>query len=435
MKKLLLISNDEQLCNDIRGFLGTNDVLTCVSGTDDAVINLRDKASDLVIIDNDFLPSGGIEAFKAIKNRVPRLRAMMISKAGKISLAVEISKLGALSFLSKPLNKEKFIDSLEKICEDRSLPFLKVMSGKGCEWLEGQSSCINDFISRAEEAVRSEENIMLTGGFGAPLEYSARLIHDNSSNSNRRFVKLELSSFEKESLESMFWTTMREIMSHDVTSGAIAREEKCGTLYLEGFDILPEHFQKSILEYFGKSLDDKSDKDIRVIIGANKNFSFAKKYADDRPAGFLRLDVPDLKERKEDVGFIVNAYIRSFCQKYNKNINGMDPKIFDIFALHDWPGNYDELRCLIDCAVLKCRDGMITINDLQMDFEMILKTSIKASMKMGDWTLSGAYKNFRKNVIKVILSYCGDDANKAAKFLDLPKTAFVEELEDLEISA
>lgn len=434
MNKILFFSKDQQTSALAESILKDGFSVRSVSDLNEALEHMKKKLSDLIIIDGDCDGINGLESFRTLKSVLPRIKAVLIAKKGNINEAVSAAKSGVIDLLSKPLQKETLIVSIEKILSKADIQGKLVVPSAGKEWLSGLSASVQDLFIRMEEASGSDRDLMVSGKSGVPRAFVARIVHDNSSNRKRKFVEMNMASFEKEASEAMFWTAINELLAehpHDARS----EREASGTIYLEAFDTLPLHFMESVLEYIVNKRSAKSDRDTKIILGVSDGAFSVKGGKDGLLSDFLRLDVPALEERREDIPDIANALIGRFCEKYSKEIKGISLEVLELVMDHSWPGNYDELSSFIESSVLRAKGTVIELADIPADASMVLSTSIKRAMMKNQWDLSSSKDHFQKKLIEIVLESSGRDLGKCAKLLDIPRTALLESIKRLGIRA
>ncbi len=431
MKKALLLSSDQALSAAISS--GLSGVMSL--DTDRDILSVADKMSrksfDVLVIDSEGTENGGIEAYKTIKNSAPRVKAVMLSKKGEVSEAVEATKLGVNDFLPKPLDPAKLLSSLQKVLREEFYPGGLLRPAEGGEWLEGLSPRLQDLTRNIEEVSRSDNDLIIVGSYGMPKRYLAEMVHMNGHNRDKKFVELKLSIFEKESSESMFWTALKELLSEQPHQ--TKKDEQCGTLFLDDFDALPAHFEHSILDFLAKRSAQGIDKTVRVVLAVN-NDALLERYADKGTADkFLKLFIPKLKDRKEDIPSIADSMLRYSCDKFGKDIKGISSDVIAFFMMHDWPGDYIEMARLIDAAVLNARAQYASMKDFPVGREMFISSALKAILARGDWTLSTAVDSFERQLLNMLLEISGGSVDDVSRLIDMPKTSLEEMMHKLGI--
>ncbi len=412
MRKVLIFSEDKDLCDSLESYLKETCLVRCMTELEKVIDHLRQKSSDILVIDNDSDNFKGIESYKTIRSVVPRVKTIMLSRSPDVSFAVNASKLGVLDYLNKPLPPERVLESINKILGlQEDLGAVAVPEGAGI-WWQGTSLCIRDFLDRIKESGGSDKNILLVLESGMSGEQITRVIHENSLNKKRKFVSFDLASFEKESSEAMFWNSIKQLLA-DNPDGFSSSSDYSGTIYLNGFDVLPAHFKTSILNFLNNKRGEKIDSTIRIVLGAG-----TKQGMD----GFIELAVPPLRDRKEDIPILVKSLVEMFASKYGKTVKGADFDVFDILLSYDWPGNYEELSLVIESSVLKCQNGIVSLCDVPVDFKMVLAHSLRKAIGSSDLSLTSSQSEFKKTLVETLSAYSSGNIDPVAKLLDVPKT-------------
>ncbi|MCX5749955.1 MAG: response regulator [Candidatus Saganbacteria bacterium] len=432
MNKILIFSKDPSVCPGIENMLSGSYNVHSVSDLNEALEHMRNKHSDIIVIDGDCEGINGLEAFKTIKSVVPHLKAVMISKKGNINEAVAAAKKGVLELIPKPLSKESLEGSIEKIISRSQYPGRMVIPDDTVPWLEGTSAVVQEMFVKIEEAALSEQDVMLIGTIGASKKMVGRLIHDNSPNRKKKFIELNLTAFEKESSESMFWTAVNELLA-DHSSDTRSEKEASGTIFLDGFDLLPVHFEQSILEFLKNRSAAKIDKSIKIILGTAGDIAVSMEGKGKLIEDFIKIRIPEIEERKEDIPAMLKAYTDKFCARHDKNIKGFSSDALQLMMDYSWPGNCDELSSVAEAAVLRAKGDYIDISDLPVDSSMILGASLKKAMVKGDWDLSSSKDIFHKRLINTVLKSSGNDTDAASRILDVPKTTILDSVKKLGI--
>lgn len=410
-KTILLIEDDHKTENAIRESLGREYNLETVKDGEAAAAFLKKKTPDLMIIDFDLKKEDGLQVFKKLQLSA---KVIMLSALGSIPLAVSATKLGVSEFLRKPIDAKQLRIAVEQNItrEETRLRWVE-----GLEWLRGGSPKLKKMFSDISYALQGTKDILLIGERGIPAEKVAEFINVNSPHKNRRLIKIDMSSFRKESLEPHFWASVQEFMAVPEGSSLQSEKERCGTLYLENVCNLDEHFLLAIFNFFKER-----KKSLRVIFG----------YYDKKtiPGGYALVEIPPLRERKEDLPYLLELYLKRYCSKYNKRVKFVSTEVLEFLATYDYPGNYLELERMIQEAVLKSPGENLELKDFPLDFLGMLQTSLKEGMAQ-NLTLEEAKRRFEKDLYHLVLRKSDGDSSKVARFLDVPKSVLVERLKDL----
>jgi two-component system response regulator HydG len=407
---ILLIEDDPKTEASIREALGKEYALEAAPSTASAAAFLVNKTPDLIIIDFDLKGEDGMQVFRSLGSSV---KTVMLSASGSIPLAVSAAKSGITEFLGKPVNADLLKGAVERNILKAEA---KLRWVKGLEWLRGESPKLKEI----QKSLRENMDIILVGEQGAPKEEIAEFIHSNSPKKERKLVKIDLNSFRTETLEPHFWANIHELLAIPSPASLQNEEDRCGTLYLENVDGLSDQFKLSIFNFF-RERPAKIDKGIRVIFGGYDKISIH---------GYAYVEIPPLRERKEDIPYLLGSYLARFSSEYNKNVGFISSEVLNFLTAYDYPGNYAELENLMRSAVLRATSERLEIKDLPFNLKRLLLTSLKEGLKEG-LTLEEAKRRFEKGLYDVLLKKSEEEKSSVARFLDFPKTALTERIEDL----
>jgi PAS domain S-box-containing protein len=231
----------------------------------------------------------------------------------------------------------------------------------------GKSKVMRELFKNIEEISRSEANVLITGETGVGKEMVANAIKETSKRRGKIFVKVNCAALPDALLASELFGHIRGAFT-DAVKDRIGRFEYAngGTIFLDEISEIPINMQSRLLriiqegtfERLGESVPRKVN--VRVIAATNKNIESeikAKRFREDL---FYRLNVipfhiPPLRERKDDIVFLVNYFIRKYAGKYGKTIETADSEIMEIFFNYDWPGNVRELENVIEYSLVRSK--------------------------------------------------------------------------------
>jgi len=413
---IVLFSDDHELPPIVREAMREWDVqLAPDLETARELVRLQPAA--LVILDNDLKAIDGLTAFRQLRLVAPDLKVLMLSSANDIPLAVSAAKLGVADFLKKTFALSQLKEAIERLSGGISKPFVSLRTdwGKG----EGLKKLY------AEIQTLSSNNIILFGETGIDIGPVAELIHQNGRQRSRRFERIDLASFKRENLEAYFWTSVQELLAAPTAAALQDEDERCGTLYLENFDRLDQGFKSSILEFFRKRKE-SLDQSTVIVIGTEAQELLAA-----QSAGYTKLVIPALRERKGDFPFILAAYLQRLAVACDKNILGISSEAISFLAAYDFPGNYRELEALVEKAVLNCRGEVVSLADISVDYETYKEIFLKKARFEGLVSLDEVRRAFEAGLFNFLALKNGDDLGGLARYFDLPRTAVADRMNEL----
>jgi DNA-binding NtrC family response regulator len=415
-KTILIITDNHKTEASVREVLGKRYDFEVARDSRQAAAQLAKRSPDLIIIDFDLKGEDGLRLFRNLGTSV---KTIMLSASGSIPLAVSAAKLGVEEFLRKPMNAEQLRASVEK---NISREPLKLCWKEGLEWLRGGSPSLQKMLGSIQDILGENRDVILVGEQGIPKDRVAEFIHSNSPRRAKRFVKVDVASFRRESFETHFWAAVQEIMSLPGVDSVQSEEDRCGTLYLENVENLDDHFKLSILDFF-KERKGKIDKGISAIIGVCNKSAIQEN-------GYVLIEIPPLRERKEDIPYLLELYLKRSSIKYGKEVKFVPTEILDFLVTYDFPGNYQELERLVEGAVLAAASDKLELENFPFDFRGLLQTSLRKALRE-NLTLEEAKRRFEKGLFHMLLKKSGGESSRVARFLDIPKTVLAERLEDL----
>ncbi|MFH1541500.1 MAG: response regulator [bacterium] len=367
---------------------------------------LQKKKPDLVIIDFDLKGEDGLQVFRSLKITCP---VIMISNTGSIPLAVSATKQGVADFLRKPVSAKQLIETIAKVLSNRPV---KLNWLKGLKYLVGDSLKLSDLMKEIDQAIKQKEDVLLSGEPGVPKERLAELIHLNASKGRRRLVKIDLSIYRQTDREAQFWAGIRKLTE---ISG-----EGCGTIFFDHLDSVSEHFQHSLLDFF-RQRSSRVDKSITVVFGVvNKQTIW----------GYQSIEIPPLRQRRDNIPYLAGWQVRESAQHFNKSVNSLSLDVLNFLFSYDFPGNDLELIQLLDQAVQQATSEKLELSSFPLSLTNIYNTTLKKSLREGA-TLSNSRARFERELYRVLLAKTNDEVATVARFIDLPKTALLDRLENL----
>ena len=417
-KQIFIIEDDPKTEASLREILGKDFELEGVGSDVAAVAYLTNRHPDLIIIDYDLKAKDGLQLFKELR---PLSKVIMLSFTDNISIAVAAAKAGVAEFVRKPVEAGLLREAVNR---NIRRPEEKVVWGEGMEWLRGESLRMKQMLNEILAAIKTGKNLILIGERGIEKDKLVQFIHSNGLKKERKIVTLDLSSFRRESLEAHFWMTMQDFVAKPVTTSVLNEADLCGTLFLEKVDSLDDLFKTMLFNFFQEK--NKIDQNVRLVMGLYEPTALQKQ----KTEGWIRIEIPTLRERKEDIPYLMNLYLKRYALFYNKNINRISTELLDFLVSYDFPGNYLELERMIQAAVLNAAGEVLEMKHLPLAMEALLQSSLKKYL--GEYApLEKAKRSFEKNLYAVLLDKAEGDHTQVAQFVDLPKTALSERFKDL----
>jgi two-component system response regulator HydG len=391
-KRALIIDDDIDLCLLLSRFLNKNGFETSTAHSGAKGIALYDPANfDVVICDYRLDDMDGIKLIKGLKAKNPHVAILVITGYSDIKTAVEVIKLGAFDYITKPLIPDEVLSILNKLLsrsEEKSTTQEQVreVGADGSkkkvssEFYTGKSPASVFLHEQANIIAGTNYSVLLYGESGTGKEVIASLIHDMSERANKPFIALDCGTLSRELAGS-------ELFGHVKGSftGAIQDKEghfelaEGGTLFLDEVGNLSAGVQAALLRVIQERKfkrvggNKEVPTDVRIIVASNENLSEAHRKGKFREDLYHRLNefsihLPPLRDRREDIMPLAEFFLEQSNKETKKNISGFNEDVLNIFLEYSWPGNLREFRNVVRRAVLLTPgDAKIAVSSLPQE--------------------------------------------------------------------
>ena len=365
---------------------------------------------------------------------------VLMTAYGSEKVAVQAMKRGAYDYITKPLDLEKLDAVLTRALHSRKVEtenrqLREELDKKfGLEKLIGNSPAMVEIYDRIRQVAPTRATVLIEGESGTGKELVAQSLHMLSPRKAARFVAVHCAALSPQLLES-------ELFGHEkgAFTGAIERrmgrfeEANHGTIFLDEIGEIDAATQVKLLRVLGEQTIQRVGSnqtlkvDVRVVAATNKNLEAMVREGKFREDLFYRLDVvpihlPPLRERREDIPLLVNAFVQEYSRQNQKRISGLSADAQETLQRYNWPGNVRELRAAIEHAVALCRGERIGTRDLParvlgqptmaLDSEPNGIPSVQPNLN-----LEGMEKNF----IRQALRLTNQNVTEAAKLLGISR--------------
>ena len=407
---------------------------------------INKKSVDLVITDLRMPVMSGYELLKRAASTFPTLPIIVLTGHGSIEDAVKAMQDGAIDFFTKPvdldhimltakkaLNNSKIIEQNIKLTQE--ITTLK-QKAKLSKTIIGKSEKLTKMMSTIEQVAPTKATVLITGESGVGKELVADALHSLSDRKDGPFIKVHCASLSANLLES-------ELFGHEKGSftGAVSQKKgrfelaNGGTIFLDEIGEIDANTQVKILRVLQEREFERVGgtqtihTDVRVVAATNRNLEEEVKKGNFREDLYYRLnvvhiEVPPLRERKEDIPLLLNSFLNEFNNENSKNIDGFTPQARKLLCSYSWPGNIRQLRNSIESAVVLSRGKLIDVEDLPeqvVNHENESELSIKVGLSLDE-----AEKLF----IMSTLDYCGGNKTKASEMLKIGRKTLHRKLEE-----
>jgi len=385
MGRILIADDHDALRRGlVRGLTAAGHEVEEASNGNLAIERLHDSYFDVVLSDLKMGGSDGLDVLRTAKALHPTSAVILMTAFGSVHTAVEAMKIGAFDYVQKPFEIEEMELKVEKALEHRRLKheieYLRHTQQDIYDFdrIVGASGALQSVLAIVKKVAKSNTTVLIRGETGTGKELIAGAIHHNSLRSSRNFVKVNCAALQENLLES-------ELFGHEkgAFTGAdkqrIGRFEQAdgGTLFLDEIGDMSPSTQAKILRVLQEHEFERLGGtrtlrvDVRLIAATNRDLPAMVQTGQFREDLYYRLNVvsiemPPLRERKDDIVPLANTFIRRFAGELKKKIEGLDPDAQKLLMRYNWPGNIRELENTIERAILLAEGRAIAGGDLRL---------------------------------------------------------------------
>jgi two-component system response regulator AtoC len=446
---ILIVDDEKHTREGLRQSLEEEfDVYT--AGNIDEALNVLDADRvDLVLTD---LRLGGEDGMALIEKVLQRARppiCILMTAYGSIATAVEAMRKGAYDFVTKPINLDELGMKIRRAINGQRLEQenqqlkQQVDQRFGLENLIGESPAMHRILDTIRQVAPTRATVLVLGESGTGKELIARAIHNLSNRNKTRFIAFNCSAFSPQLVES-------ELFGHEKGAFTGASERRIGrieqaaggTLFLDEIGEIDGNVQVKLLraldpgvfERVGGNQTIKTD--IRLIAATNRDLArlvSEKKFREDLyyRLNVVQIRVPPLKERKEDIPLLANAFLKEISQRDNKTFRPLSPEAMEALLRYDWPGNIRELKGAIDSGVTLAIGPQITLQDLPLT---ISEARFSGSAGIDE---NAGQMNIHNNEMRLILRALEEtrgNRTEAAKKLGISRRTLHRRLKELNLT-
>jgi DNA-binding NtrC family response regulator len=431
MKGIILVVDDAE---DIRELLasvlrGSYEVAEADSG---AALKqaFTEMQPDVVLLDIKLPDADGLDLLPLIKKQWSECEVIVLTGNATFDAAVEATKRGAYHFLNKPFDTQTLLVTVERALEHKQQNeensslrrALSTMSGGSAPVF--QSGSMQAVVRTVERVAPTDVSILITGESGTGKEVITDLIHALSPRNKCRIIKVNCAALPRELIESELFGSVKGAFTgaHTDREGFF-RQADGGTLLLDEISEMPVDTQSKLLRVLqdqevrpvGGKVSYKTN--CRIVAATNRRTEDAIKEGKLREDLFYRISaisvhLPPLRERREDVMPLANAFLKRFVAQSNRPIRGFTQAAVERLTAFDWPGNVRQLQNEIQRAVLLCESAEIDSTDLSI-------TNVKSETDQSQDTNFTLLEGVERNAIVQMLKETGGNKLETAKRLGI----------------
>jgi two-component system response regulator HydG len=409
MKKIVVVDDEADICFLLKRFLSKNDFIveTAQNGKDGLAL-IESISPDLVMTDFRLGDITGTELLTAIKAKRPHVPVLIITGYSDIKIAVNVMKLGAYDYITKPLFPDEILVTVKKAIADAESsknelveyasaaevsssdvvkPARRGYSRSKSGYVMGQSEVSDNLFRQVDLVAPTNFSVIIYGESGSGKEAIAQEIHNRSKRKDMPFVAMDCGAISKELAGS-------ELFGHEKGSFTGALQTKIGhfemanggTLFLDEVSNLSYEIQVALLRVVQERKmrriggSKEIDLDVRIIVASNERLLESARNGKFREDLYYRfneftIEVPALRNRKDDLILFANTFLESTNAELNKSVKGFSEEVMDDFLNYSWPGNLRELKNVIKRSTL-LSDGDF-IEEKALPFEIVNYRKLK----------------------------------------------------------
>lgn len=465
MNRILIVDDDMDMCALLSRFLQRKGFETETAFTGNSGISkFKEQHFDIVLCDFRLGDKEGNDVLREVKSLKPSTTVIIITGYSDIKTAVDIIKQGAYDYIAKPLIPDEVLSVIKKsqaqisnVGQPHSSSNAGTNKQKGKpvlqddEYLVGRDPATKELYKQIKLVAPTPYSVILYGESGTGKEVIGKTIHQYSDRANKPFVALDCGTLSKELAGSELFGHMKGSFT-----GAINDKEghfemaNGGTIFLDEVGNLPIDVQAALLRVIQERKfkrvggTKEMNLDIRIIVASNENLQEGYRKGKFREDLFHRFNefsihIPALRDRKEDILLFADFFLQKACNELDKEIEGFEDEVLQLFIHYPWPGNLREFRNVIRRAALLTNTARISASVLPNEIIQPALSGEKvkepgfhnvASSKNPD--LKGAASQAEYDTILKVLKQVNYNKTKAAEILKIDRKTLYNKIKDYE---
>ena len=445
-KKILVVDDEPSVTGSLSLILtdAGYEVLTAQSFAESSTI-LKQVPVDLVITDLRLADASGIDLITHVKRTTPDVEVILMTGYGSLDITIEAIKAGAYYYLEKPYTPDRLFALVDRALQLQELKheneaLKRTLVGDGETFgMIGRDTKMCQIFEVIRTAAPSDASVLIEGESGTGKELIATAFHTQSQRAAGPFIRINCAAIPHQLIESeLFGYKRGAFTGADRDKRGLIEAANHGTLLLDEIAEMPAHLQTKLLRVLQerrlRRLGDELEIDVnfRLISATNRNTSALIDEGVLRKDLYFRIStikikVPPLRERLDDVPLIANRFLKRFNEQYGKRIHDIAPDTVMRLVRYDWPGNIRQLESVIERAVLFCSGNELLPNCLPEEFQTRLASSsfvIPPLLPM---------EEIEREAIMQTLERTAGNIKKSAQILRYPRPTFYRKLKKLGI--
>ena len=433
---ILVVEDEEKLRRVVELQLKAAGYEVEQAGTAEDALKLADHA-DVILSDLRLPGQSGLELLQTLRSQDSRTPVIVMTAFGSIETAVEAMKAGAVDFLPKPFSLDHLMTVIEKALELKTLRNenreLRAELSQRYEFdnIVGRSDAMREIFATIDRVAPTRATVLLCGESGVGKDMIARAIHHHSPRSAHPFVKINCTALPENLMESeLFGYEKGAFTGANTTKPGKFEQADTGTVFLDEIGDVPGSIQVKLLRILQEREFERlgSNKtrhiDVRVLAATNVDLRAALEQGTFREDLYYRLNVlpiniPPLRDRKEDIPFLANHFIRKFRKDLGSPVESISEEAMTRLIGYQWPGNVRELENVIERSMVLAGGKVLEALDVKLDLAPKARAAAVDSFLPEGQTLD----QFEQSIIKEALHRAAGNKSQAARLLGLTRNA------------
>ncbi len=439
-KRVLIVEDDRTMAEALVQLLERQGYATRAVESAEKALELLEKDPDYHVVLTDLVLPGmdGMKLLTRIKETYPQLEVVIMTGYGTIRSAVEAMKLGASDYITKPFDKDELLKVLGRIFKMKRLEQeveelrSEIARSASFQGMVGKSKAMQEVFLKVSAAANTDAPVLIIGESGTGKELVARAIHNLSYRRQGPFVPVNCGALPKDLVESELFGYKKGAFTGAMTDSiGLFRAADGGTLFLDEIVEMSQEAQVKLL----RAIEDKKIRplggtreipvDVRILAATNRDIQKALDEGQFREDLFFRfvmhIEIPPLRERKEDIPILLEHFIQKFNRIYRRQVEGVEPEALEVLMSYPWHGNVRELENTVEGLYVLGLRRIIRVTDLPLHIRKRADLGVAPTGAM-------SIRELEKETILRALKMAGGNKSKAAKILGISRNRLYRKL-------
>ncbi len=368
---ILVVDDELEIREGLEALLKSEGFDVTLAETGEAGLRkLEDKPYDLTLLDVSLPDRNGLEMLREIRRRDPNLSVILITAFGSIDMARAAFKSGAQDYITKPWSNDELVTQVSLAIEGRRLREENVQLKRALKQrynfpnIVGKSDKMRAVLDLVTQVAPSRSTVLISGESGTGKELIAKAIHAASTRADKAFIPVNTGSIPSDLLESQLFGHVKGAFTSAIASKkGLFEVADQGTIFFDEISTVSPETQAKLLrviqerEFMRLGATDTIKVDVRILAASNEDLRKLVREGRFREDLFHRLNViavnlPPLRDRKEDIPLLVERFVERFCRENNKPSRHLTNAAMKLLMDYDWPGNVRELENAVERSVV-----------------------------------------------------------------------------------